>query len=102
MTLNFYYGGYPVTGSLFWDDGESELDFMKHNFLVNNYEMTDESITAQLEDESMESLFSNKLEKIRIIGIDGIVSASLSGFPFEVTNNGNVHEIILDPDFTIG
>jgi len=111
MTLNIYYSGNEATGKLFWDDGESELfqdNSLRTDILMMNYKMTGSTIEAncqvpsrsgspradcygQLPDE-----LNNVLDKIKIIGVEGDLTASLSGSPLEVTKNGNVHEISLD------
>ena len=106
MTLNIYFSGQTATGRLFWDDGESELQSQNpYNFVLNNYQMTSTTITANAESPSMDNLFPNSLEKIRIIGVNGSITASKSGTVLEVLKMGNVNEIILNvnigADFTI-
>ena len=77
MTLTIYYSDAGAEGSLFWDDGESELfvnNALRKDMLYMRYTMTADSISASCFRESpgtdcyfeLPELLNNILEKVRL------------------------------------
>ena len=109
MALNIYYSD-SASGSLFWDDGESDFEepsgTLKTNVLLMNYSLENNRISAECFSPeghsgpdcyfSLEGSNNNELEKIRVIGAPNF-TATLDGSSLTVQDAGqNVQEILLD------